>query len=181
VSVSLQLYPDQNWEQIYSASWQSVILDDRYHRPIPAQLIPIVPEGGNLACYAESQTAKDHWTYAGSFQQVYQAPTFSGGKLHATRGGRVWLDQTTLIELPDRGSSYQLKFFPPRHLEDVSIILWQYTGPVTDSIEVALARLQADIADLKANGTIGGGINGVGAPGDGARVNLGLNVDLGGW
>jgi hypothetical protein len=181
MSPKLQLYPDANWEQIYSGSWKSVILDDKYHRPIPAQEIPVLPEGGILACYCDSETAKDHWTYGGAFQQVYQVPTFSRGKLYAGRGGRVWLDQTTLVELPDRGSSYQLKFIPPKHLEDVSIILWQYTGPVTDSIEIALQRLRSDIADLKANGTIGSGLDGVGSPGDGARVNLGINLDFGGW
>jgi hypothetical protein len=35
------------------------------------------------------------------------------------------------LELPNRGSTYQLRYHIPRWLEDVRIIIWQYIGPLS--------------------------------------------------
>lgn len=168
-----QLYPGTSWEQIYSAHYRAAIVTSQKMRPIVPQDIPIVPESHLLAVYAASDTALDHWTAAGSFQQIYPSATFSNQKLLAGRY-RLFLNQTTLLELPNRGASYQLRYFIPRWFEDIKITIWQYSGPISNTLAEAIAQLRRQIAAL---GPGGGVSQGNGPDGSGGGLTGSASFD----
>jgi hypothetical protein len=62
---------------------------------------------------------------------------------------RIWLKQISLLIFPQLASTYTLGFHIPYWLRDISLIVWEYTGPINDSTDQKLTAIQSDLATLQ--------------------------------
>lgn len=152
------------WNQLYATTVNSVSAanNTRYY-PIPRIEVPIASTRRVLACYATSNTALPHWKSAGYLGQKIRTGLLVGGLPDASylHSQRILLNQINLLHVPTNqlAPEYSIYFDTHAHHEDISLQIWEYTGPVTTSteqilIEEVLSRLLGNGAKLSEIGQI---------------------------
>jgi len=136
-----------NWDEVYSASRSIVRTGPLSYIPIGEIAIPILFEKPILAFYCESPSSPAHWKSAGWLNQKIRLGFTVGGAADGNRnsGRLMLLKQIMLIEWTGLGGSYQVSFTPKRYLDDISLRIWQYTGPVIDSVEEKVDLTRVDL------------------------------------
>jgi hypothetical protein len=151
--MTLNLTLEQNWSytystRLYATEVPSGIPGQYRLQAIPETVIPILFHSPIIAVNARSDSAREHWTWAGSIQRSFSA--FGTGELGIIQSDRrrIWLHQSSLIRFPPETPDYRLTFHPPGHLLDVGLTFWQYTGDIP-STEQSLADILAAIEQLQ--------------------------------
>jgi len=125
----------------------------RYNRTLKGQPLgePIAPVQINTFLRAKFLQVrvtirfKTHWYRAGWLSQTVAL----NGKSTDTAKALIALNQTHLIEFPTHNSGYQLRFEAVRWVPELTLMIWEYTGPEQDSTEELLQTLKVDIARLE--------------------------------
>ncbi len=150
----LDLANSANWQQFYFSSRSAEFIDNFHFRSLPE----IGVDGGTLhssriiASFATSANAKPTWKAAGWLFQKIRVGVTVGGNLDAVAESRrtVLLNKVQLHFWRDEISSYGLDFFTFRWLQQLNLTLWEYTGPIEDSIQQALDLARIDILRTEA-------------------------------
>ena len=136
---------ENNWNQLYSTTLVADPVPSRVENyfPIPEFSIPIILDNRILAILAESDTAQQNWKYAGQAKQVIQTGLTVGGVADTVNSvKKFYLRQISLLQFPDTAPSYTLKIKIPFWIRDLELILWEYTGPITNTYDQILTEIK---------------------------------------
>lgn len=144
--MTLQIGNSANWEQFYSQSYEAVNMGQGVFA-IPEITVPIRIENRYLAVYANSQSAKSSWYFAGYLNQKLELGLLTGGMpdTSSLRRMKIWLNRITFIILPNFDTDYALTFNTANWLEDINLIVWRYVGPEPEPLQSVLARIETKI------------------------------------
>jgi hypothetical protein len=144
MSETLQLSNPANWGTPYQTSRQANPYGTSgLFFPIPPFQIPIQFESPILAISAENQDARAWWILGCRVRQLFDV---SSGPLEvASVQRRVLLNRGgTLIQFPRYAPQYRLEVEIPRWHKEMSLTIWEYIGPITDTVEQSVLE-QADL------------------------------------
>ncbi|MFN7864921.1 MAG: hypothetical protein ACK5N2_00705, partial [bacterium] len=115
---------------------------ERYF-PLPDISVPIQLSAGLLAFYATSQDADPKWKFAANVKRKYVTGLTVGGNPDAVVDSkRIFLNQFSLLRYPvSFGSSYSLLISVPYWHRQITLSLWEYTGPVIDTADQKLEQI----------------------------------------
>ncbi len=153
MSLILQLGNASNWESVYFSTqfaYQINTVPPRY-APIPKIVVPTQLESHILAVYVSCTPLKSSWHFAGWLSQKIFTGLTVGGTTDAesVQRRKIWLNKITLIRLEKLANSYSIAIEVPKWFQSVSIQVWEYIGPVSDSTEVLIEGLKTDIVRLE--------------------------------
>jgi hypothetical protein len=154
MSKTYQFSTTTNWERLYENS---------YERPpssnggkvdgIPNQFIPVNFDNQVLAVWCKSFVAEDkdkQWKYGGQLRQMFVTGLASNTVPDAVASvKKIWLKQISFLFFPKFSTEYSLQLVVPWWIQDLSLIIWGYTGQVNDSIESKLTTIQSDLTTLQ--------------------------------
>lgn len=134
-----------NWQSVWSQSFTAEPAPgnkpelERYF-PLPDISVPIQLSAGLLAFYATSQDADPKWKFAANVKRKYVTGLTVGGNPDAVVDSkRIFLNQFSLLRYPvSFGSSYSLLISVPYWHRQITLYLWEYTGPIIDTKEIKL-------------------------------------------
>lgn len=143
----LQLGNFNNWSLLYSETLTAEqTIEGRGYRSIPPLLIPTqidhrIIVAGTIA----GRGTRETWKTGGWLTPII-AWGGNNNTLDADLGGwRLPLNQQRLILFPDIASNYKLRFAPPAWMQQISISIYQYSGPENDSTEILIAQMQTQL------------------------------------
>jgi hypothetical protein len=147
----LDLQNGDNWEDLYSSSHSITQTGPRSYIPIGEIQIPVLFEKPILAFYCESPSAPAHWVQAGWLNQKVRVGFTVGGAADGNRqnGRLMLLKKIMLVEWESLGGSYQVSFTPKKYLDDITLRIWQYTGPIVDSLEEQVDLTRIDLLRIE--------------------------------
>lgn len=151
MSLLLNLNVQANWQRVYDEERTVGVINDSTYTPIPAFEIGFTFESRVLAVRTISTTSPARWRFAGTLTQKIQLGTggvASNLPLADATVRKLDLNRTRLVIFPQYSSEYQLVFASPYWIEDMRLTIWQYTGPVIDSISSDLERIESKIDNL---------------------------------
>jgi hypothetical protein len=137
-----------NWQSVWSQSFTAEPAPgnrpelERYF-PLPDISVPIQLSAGLLAFYATSQDADPKWKFAANVKRKYVTGLTVGGNPDAVVDSkRIFLNQFSLLRYPvSFGSSYSLLISVPYWHRQITLSLWEYTGPVIDTADQKLEQI----------------------------------------
>ena len=137
-----------NWQSVWSNSFTAEPAPgnrpelERYF-PLPDISVPIQLSAGLLAFYATSQDADPKWKFAANVKRKYVTGLTVGGDPDAVVDSkRIFLNQFSLLRYPvSFGSSYSLLISVPYWHRQITLSLWEYTGPVIDTADQKLEQI----------------------------------------
>ena len=159
----VELNNSNNWESIYSTSVAAVqvpIQNGTYlSSPIPEIVVPLLLETFILAVSVTTNVPENSsWRFAGYCNQKISTGLVVGGGQDATtvKGQPLFLEQINLILFNKISTSYSISVKVPKWFTSAQLIIWQYTGTDSDSIEdsvnqiknIDLPRIEAKIDAL---------------------------------
>lgn len=143
-----------NWDLIFSDSRNALSFTPGSFIPIPEFNVtgafplntPII------ASYATCSTAKPTWNTAGWLYQNVQSGLSIGGLADASIQGskRVPLSRIQIHFWEKRMKNYQLTFKVPKWIYQISLKLWQYTGPIAEPDLDAIELTRIDVLRTEA-------------------------------
>lgn len=134
----LQLGNSANWQQLYSTSVNAVSLGaGSAFAPIGTILVPILIESHIIAVSVTCANAKDTWYFGGLISQKINLGLTVGGlpDSDGVQKSKLYLNGLTLLILPKLTSSYAVEVEVPQWFRQVSLIIWQYVGTISDTTE----------------------------------------------
>ncbi|MBD2167125.1 hypothetical protein H6G04_22300 [Calothrix membranacea FACHB-236] len=152
----LQLGNSANWQQLYSTSVNAVQLGGGLaFAPILPITVPVLVESHIIALYVQSANSRETWAFGGFLTQKINLGLTVGGlpETDGVQKYKLYLDRITLLIFPKLTSTYSVEIEVPKWFRQISVILWQYTGPESDTTEdlineiknVDLPRIEAKI------------------------------------
>jgi hypothetical protein len=147
----LELGNTNNWQEIYTRSVSANFITETTYHPIEEFNIPFLITARFMAFRVTSNTSKPYYRYGGLIKQKFRAGMIEGGVADITfnNSKRLYLNQITLLELKQFGAETALSFTPPYYFEQINLTAWEYTGPVTDTIDNSLSAIQSDVSYIK--------------------------------
>lgn len=152
----------QEYDFANSANWEQTFYVNRdAERPTANTFIPI-PEldvsgvfplnASIIATYATCSTAKPTWNTAGWLYQHIRAGIADGGNYGASVYGsrRVPLRRIQIHFWDREIKDYQLRFKCPKWIYQISLTIWQYTGPIIEPSQEAINLARIDILRTEA-------------------------------
>lgn len=152
MAITYQLNNSANWSQVWSGSFNSTPVpgaSDRFY-PIPEVICPFSIESHVVAVYCQSSTASPSWRLGGLMNYRIQTGILSGNSpdTYPIEKKRIWLNRITLFTLPELTPEFSLSFDIPYWFQQISISVYQYTGPIVDTLETKIDAVQADLNAL---------------------------------
>lgn len=148
----LQLGNSSNWEAIHNESVSGVkipIVGGGYKAvPIPEISIALLLDVFVLAVLVSTNVPEGRtWKFAGNVRQKVSTGIVFGGSQDASFNRRyaLFLDKINLVVFPPISTNYSISIQVPEWFEDVTVLVWRYTGPDYDS---DLARIESKIDAL---------------------------------
>lgn len=148
MSLQLALTTQSNWQQIYSENRNAFQVDALSYIPIPAFEVGVTLDTPVVAIRIASNKARGHWKSGGHLFQRFQLGTGGAANpLPQVDSAQIWIpiNRVKLIQFDLWTPEYSLVYLPPYWFEHVQCQIWAYTGPVSDSIETAISRIERKI------------------------------------
>lgn len=148
----LQLGNSANWQQLFSISNNAVALGaGSAFAPIPPITVPVLIESHIIVVLVTCNSAKDTWYFGGLLSQKINLGLTVGGlpDSDGVQKHKLYLNRLTLLVFPRLTSTYTVEVEVPKWFRQVSLIVWQYIGPIDDSTEVILQSLQSNLARIE--------------------------------
>jgi hypothetical protein len=136
------------WESIFDEEFNVVRPTPATFTPIPRRELPILLEESVIAVATSSSTSPANWRYAGRLIQRSSIPGVSGGLIDGHEQ-RCKLNVTALAIFPMLTPQYRLAYEFPPWIQNLSLALWRYTGPVTDDLYELMETLKVDVARVE--------------------------------
>lgn len=105
-----------------------------------------------IATYATCSTARPTWNTAGWLYQHIRAGIADGGNYGASVYGsrRVPLSRIQIHFWEREIKDYQLRFKCPKWIYQISLTIWQYTGPIIEPTQETIDLARIDILRTEA-------------------------------
>ncbi|TRV22414.1 MAG: hypothetical protein EWV88_13490 [Microcystis wesenbergii Mw_MB_S_20031200_S109D] len=137
-----------NWQSVWNQSFTAEPAPgdrpelERYF-PLPEISVPIQLSSGLLAFFATSQSADPKWKFAANVKRKYFTGLTVGGNPDAVVDNkRIFLNQFSLLRYPvSFGSSYSLLISVPYWIRQITLYLWEYTGPVSETSDPKIDQI----------------------------------------
>jgi hypothetical protein len=145
-----------NWNLSYQDTRNATsgkVYGKKFTWSIDAWTIPILFESPILAVHCGSQSASTGWKRGGWLtREQRQASLTPDLQSLSDTGRRVRLHKGTLIDFTQapQVSSYALTFEPSIWLQDVTLTIYSYTGPIDDTLFDELGALKIDLLRIEA-------------------------------
>jgi hypothetical protein len=136
------------WEPIYEEEFNVVRPTLGSYTPLPRKEIPILLQESVIAVATSSSTSPARWYYAGRLLQRVQIPGVSAGLTDGVEY-KCALNRTKVAVFPKLTEDYQLAYEFPPWIENLSLRLLRYTGPITDNVVELVETLKIDIARVE--------------------------------
>lgn len=144
MSESLQLQPSSSWAAPYQTMRRANLYGGTgLFFPIPSFQIPIQFESPILAIIAENQDALAHWRLGCRVRQLFNAD-IAALEVSGTQRAVLLNRGPTLIQFPRYAQQYRLEVDVPKWHKELSLTIWEYIGPITNSTEQLLSE-QSDL------------------------------------
>lgn len=154
MSINLDLANSANWEKIHQSSREVVFTTPYKFRPLEEIDVsgPLLLNSPIIASYSTCSSAKPTWNTGGWLYQNIRIGVGIGGlpDASATNSRRVPLNKVQLHFWNRNLKNYQLSFKAPKWVQEISLILWQYTGPFKDLDLEAIDLARIDILRTEA-------------------------------
>lgn len=141
-----------NWQQIASANLvaQDVRpLASRRFFPIPDYIVPVQIESPILAIYPFSAMAENNWKYAGTaYQRIFPGISVGGTADTWLNARKFYLDQVSILQFQKVSTTYELLLRIPYWIRQISLVVWEYTGPIIDTSEQKLDLILERLPNL---------------------------------
>jgi hypothetical protein len=139
-------------------NWQLLYQDSRVRDAgrIEAFTLPIVFHSTILAVGTSSMSAQPNWYRGGWLVRRMNLPGVGVGipsrdQFNLEADNRlIPVNRTVLVHYPRDLPDFHLRFQPVSWLRDISIAVWEYTGPISDSTDDLVETLKVDIARVEA-------------------------------
>lgn len=141
----LELGNSNNWSPFFYTKIDAVTSNNgELFTPIPTITVPILFDSHIIAVSVSCSKSKPTWYFGGFLNQRISLGLTVGGlpDSDAVQKRRLYLDRLTLIIFPKIVSTYAVTIDVPKWFEDVSINIFEYIGPESDSTEDLIAQLQ---------------------------------------
>jgi hypothetical protein len=100
------------------------------YNPIPDFRLPVLLDSPIIAVVSESQDAKSHWYLGCRISQLIQAPATEFIEAE-TESRRIPINRPPLlVDWPHTGLSYAVRVRVPFWHKELTITVWEYTGPL---------------------------------------------------
>ena len=140
-----------NWLQIYQTNFEANFIQGKQipvYLPIESQELPIDIDSPLVAIYAESNQFLDIKKYLGSVIQGINSNDIFPTQTITARGRGIYSNQTTLLEFPRFDDTYRLIVNPKTYVEQLSIVVYKYTGSTYYDLENRLNIIENKIDQL---------------------------------
>lgn len=141
-----------NWQQVATAN---LVAQDvgpfaaRRFFPIPDYVVPVQVESPILAIYPFSAMAENNWRYAGTaYQRIFTGIRAGGTAASWLNARKFYLDQVSILQFQQVSSTYEVVLRIPYWIRQISFVLLEYTGPVTDSKEIKLDEINRKASEI---------------------------------
>ncbi len=132
----------EDWELIVSENFQSRLVTENAHVPIPPQDLGVSLSSPYIAVIAGTAEAKPSWYFAGDIRQVYDFARGAGNPVL----GSIQNEPTRLainkLQIVDTGrispDSYGLRYHPPYWFKSATIRVYRYIGDALNFVEDTL-------------------------------------------
>jgi hypothetical protein len=153
MAVTYDLNNSDNWELAYSetaTAQPAPGTGDRYF-PIPEIEVPILLYSQVIAVFCQSSQAPPRWRLGGLMNLKIATGILTGSAVdtYPFEKKQIWLNRITLFTLPVLTPEYALSFDIPYWMRDIQISVFQYTGPIVDTLETKVNEIKADLTALK--------------------------------
>lgn len=136
-----------SWEQIWEGDYESESIVPGRFIPIPNIEIPFLLSERLIVIAVSSTTAKPHWTYAGNLIQQHVLSDISTRPIDG-HSVICRLNSIKLELMDDFTADYRLLYQVPKWLQDISIAIWRYIGPVTSPL---LTEIESAVSEIEQN------------------------------
>lgn len=155
MALQYSLGNSENWSLAYSESVTAANAPgsgDRYI-PIPEIEVPILLTSQVIAVFCQSSQASPRWKLGGLMNLKVQTGILTGGEFdtYPFEKKRIWLNRITLFTLPVLTPDYSLSFDIPYWLRQISISVYEYTGPIVDPLQVKVDSIDTRLESLSAD------------------------------
>lgn len=147
----LELGNYNHWESVYDHSVTATMVSNSSYLPIPEITIPFLTTARFMAFSVSSNNLESYYKYGGLIKQKFRAGMIVGGGQDITFNSafKLYLNQISLVELSQYGSESSLIYVPPYYFQNVRLMAWQYTGPITETVDNSLNLIQSDLTVIK--------------------------------
>jgi hypothetical protein len=155
MALQYSLGNSDNWVLAYSVRVTAANAPgsgDRYI-PIPEIEVPILLTSQVIAVFCQSSQASPRWKLGGLMNLKVQTGILTGGEFdtYPFEKKRIWLNRITLFTLPVLTPDYSLSFDIPYWLRQISISVYEYTGPIVDPLQVKVDSIDTRLESLSAD------------------------------
>jgi hypothetical protein len=142
----------ENWGLAFSGSFTAASAPgsgDRYI-PIPEVEVPILLTSQVIAVFCQSNQAPPRWRLGGLMNLKIQTGILTGGAFdtYPFEKKRIWLSRVTLFTLPVLTPDYSLSFDIPYWIRQISLSVYEYTGPIVDPLQVKVDSIDSQLQTL---------------------------------
>lgn len=96
----------------------------------------------------DNSEARDTWNLAGWLERRINLPFGPSSATAAIDYRKLWLRQKSLLRFPAGVQSYKIAVRFPRWFTQASITIWEYQGPIGNSVENQLNEVESKIDTL---------------------------------
>ena len=111
--------------------------------PIPPMVPPTTFTSSIIKVYSANPEARPNWRLSGRFLiKIFAGSVVSGGVPETViKVGKFYLNQAEIIQIPPWSPTFSIEFQPAYWHRRMQIIMWQYTGPNTNTVQRKLDDL----------------------------------------
>jgi hypothetical protein len=139
-----------NWTNVYDDTRNALEPVPGKYAPIERLILPTVLDARVIAVGTSSTTSPAYWRYAGNLIQRHQISSVGNG-LVLGKETKCLLNSFALIEMSLITPTYQLVYDVPAWIRSISLTVWAYKGPATDTTEelIQALRAKAEVINFK--------------------------------
>ena len=99
-----------------------------------------------IAVYCESSSAEPSWKYGGRvFQKIFTGLTVGGSAESRVGTAKIWLNEIEVIFFQKVTSTYRLVFNIPYWIRNITVSVYEYTGPIQDTVDSDLQEIKTSL------------------------------------
>jgi len=140
----VQLDNSSNWNTFYSTTVTATPdANGSSFAAIPEYTVPILADKHIIAVSISASNAKPTWHFGGFLNQKIPTGLTVGGlpSTDAVQKRRLYLDRLTLLIFRQLTSTYSISVEVPKWFSDFTLVIFEYTGPQSDSTENLINQL----------------------------------------
>lgn len=144
MSLVVELQNSANWTLFDSQSFVSI--DDK--SPLPEYTPLIQFDKHILAIYVSNADARSTWHFGGFVTQKIGLGIGPSKSAESISNRKLWLHRTQLLIFSELTTTYTLSIRFPSWFRKADCTIWEYSGPLSDSVSNQVADVQLNLLSL---------------------------------